>query len=226
MKKWLLTVFLFIYGMAQAQDTHFKTSSTYSYYLESFGKSTAGRPVIIFLHGSFERGSDLNLVLAHGPLKNKDFVRNLPFVIVAPQCNRGDWWSADTLVKFINEVVAATNVDKKAIFITGLSMGGFATWDLAIKYPEMFAAAVPICGGGDSLNVCNARRLPIWAFHGAKDPIVNVRKSRNLVNRLKACGGNIRYTEYPDAGHDSWTATYENTELYQWFNTLYRKKHR
>ncbi len=95
-------------------------------------------------------------------------------------------------------------------------MGGFGTWDALARYPNLFAAAVPICGGADPTTADRYAKLPIWAFHGAKDPVVKVSRSRDIVGALRAVGSEIRYTEYPEAPHDSWTETYKNPELYAW----------
>ncbi len=115
-------------------------------------------------------------------------------------------------------------MDTERIYLTGLSMGGYGTWALAAKYPERFAAIVPICGGGKRFMARSLKDIPVWAFHGAKDNVVPLKESVKMVNAVKALGGNARLTVYPDAGHDSWTETYRNKELYSWFLGHRKKK--
>ena len=116
----------------------------------------------------------------------------------------------------MDDIAAKYRVDKDRIYLTGLSMGGFGTWSLAAAHPERFAAIVPICGGGNPADAAKLKNLPIWVFHGAKDPVVPPERSESMVKAIKAAGGNVKLTVYPDAGHDAWTATYENPELYRW----------
>ena len=114
------------------------------------------------------------------------------------------------------------NIDQDRIYLTGLSMGGFGAWSLAAEYPGRFAAIAPVCGGGNPLEAGSLAHLPIWVFHGAKDTVVPVEKSREMVAALENAGGNVRFTVYPDSEHDSWTETYNNPELYEWFLTYTR----
>ena len=121
----------------------------------------------------------------------------------------------------INTTVATMQIDPTRIYLTGLSMGGYGTWHMAVTYPQKFAAVVPICGGGGWMygfpkRVCALKDVPVWAFHGALDPVVPLQASQDLVNALNECGGEARLTIYPEALHDSWTQTYDNPELYQW----------
>jgi predicted peptidase len=113
-------------------------------------------------------------------------------------------------------MVENAGVDRNRIYITGLSMGGYGTWDAIARYPGFFAAAAPICGGGDPKTVDKFKSLPIWCFHGAKDPVVKVIRSREMIEALQKVGSNAKYTEYPEAQHDSWTQTYSNPELFDW----------
>ncbi len=116
----------------------------------------------------------------------------------------------------LDSVIKEYHVDKDRVYLTGLSMGGFGTWALAAAFPGKFAALAPICGGGSPADAAKLARLPIWVFHGAKDNTVPLKRSEEMVEALKAAGGHPKFTVYPDAGHDSWTATYDNPEFYQW----------
>lgn len=195
-------------------------------------------PLVLFFHGAGERGDDNTKQLVHGMDQfASDKIRAAyPCFVVAPQCPSGDqWvavaWSADkhTLpaetaasMRMSLELVAALekefSLDTRRLYVTGLSMGGFGTWDAIQRHPETFAAAVPICGGGDASAeaVKPIAQLPIWVFHGDSDPAVKTQRSRDMVAALKAAGGQPKYTEYPNTGHDSWTATYRDPELYRW----------
>jgi predicted peptidase len=176
-------------------------------------------PLILFLHGAGERGDDLELVKIHGIPKILEKDENFPLIAVSPQCPKNSWWTAeiDALNALLNEIVEEYSVDEDRIYLTGLSMGGFGTWHLATAYPERFAAIAPVCGGGDPEKACLLKSIPAWVFHGGKDNVVPPEESKKMVKALEDCGGNVKLTIYPDAGHDSWTETYDNPELYKWF---------
>jgi predicted peptidase len=176
-------------------------------------------PMILFLHGAGERGDDLELVKKHGPPKIVEEKKDFPFIVVSLQCPGGSSWTKENefLKELLDDIEARYKVDKERIYLTGLSMGGFGTWSLACAYPERFAAIVPICGGGEPSEASKIKDMPVWAFHGVKDKVVSVEKSREMVNAVNSVGGNAKLTVYPEAGHDSWTQTYDNPKLYDWF---------
>lgn len=183
-------------------------------------------PLMIFLHGAGERGTNVAKVSVHGPPKVVKTREDFPFVVISPQCPSGETWQAEAIVALLDRALENYRVDPERVYLTGLSMGGFGSWSLASKYPERFAAVAPICGGGDILNVLLPPRgkegalksLPIWAFHGAKDPVVRLEESERMVDAFKRAGNqNVKLTVYPEAQHDSWTETYNNEELYNWF---------
>jgi len=182
-------------------------------------------PLMLFLHGSGERGTNLSRVAVHGPPKVVKERPDFPFIVVSPQCPNGQTWNDDVLLGLLDEIIKTYNVDEKRVYLTGLSMGGFGTWSLGLRNPDRFAAIAPICGGGNMLDVLlpagnkqsALKRLPIWVFHGAKDPVVKLEESERMVNALKQLGNeNVKLTVYPEAGHDAWTETYNNQELYNW----------
>ena len=189
-------------------------------------KSAQLWPLMLFLHGAGERGTNLSKVTVHGPPKIVKDKADFPFIVVSPQCPAGQRWDNDVLLTLLDEVAKKYKVDPKRIYLTGLSMGGYGTWSLGIAHPEKFAAIAPICGGGEIIDVLLASRtkaqalktLPVWAFHGAKDPVVKVAESERMVGALKNAGcQEAKLTVYPEAGHDSWTEAYKNPELYDWF---------
>lgn len=193
------------------------TRGDYLLYLPGgYGEQNKEWPLLLFLHGAGERGDSLALVTTHGPPKLAAAGEDFPFIIVSPQAPKGQWWSTARLSTLLDAVEEAYRVDERRIYVTGLSMGGFGTWALAMEEPERFAAIAPIAGGGEPRAVCTIKDTPTWAFHGARDSVVPVERTREMVKALQACGGDVRYTEYPEAGHDSWTAAYDNPDLYEW----------
>jgi predicted peptidase len=184
-------------------------------------------PLMFFLHGAGERGDDLKKVTVNGPPKIVRHKPDFPFILVSPQCPEGETWSDEVLLGLLDEVTMKHKVDTNRVYLTGLSMGGFGTWSLGIKYPERFAAIAPICGGGETINVlllsgrkkaAALKSLGIWAFHGAKDPTVKLEESERMVAALKKAGvKEVELTVYPEASHDSWSETYNNEKLYEWF---------
>jgi len=173
-------------------------------------------PLVLFLHGAGERGNNLELVKKHGPPKLVESGRQFPFILVSPQCPAGDFWRMEVLDGLLEEIEAKHRVDRKRIYVTGLSMGGFGTWALSLVYPQRFAAIAPICGGGSPFLADRIKHLPVWVFHGEKDSVVPLARSAEMVAALRHCGGNVKFTAYPKANHDSWTVTYDNPELYRW----------
>jgi predicted peptidase len=175
--------------------------------------------LILFLHGIGERGDDLDLVKSHGIAKIVEEQPDFPFIAISPQCPEDTmWWGhLHTLKAIVEQVMAEYAVDEQRIYLTGLSMGGFGTWSLAMAHPDLFAAIAPICGGGMPDLVSLIKGVPVWAFHGAEDPAVPLQAGQRMVDALQAVGGNVRFTVYPGVGHDSWTQTYANPELYEWF---------
>ncbi len=174
-------------------------------------------PLILFLHGAGERGRDLDLVKTHGPPKLVEEGRDFPFIIVSPQCSQDQQWSTEYLDPLLKEIVRRYRVNEDRIYVTGLSMGGYGAWALALEYPNRFAAIAPICGGADPVWAGSIIHLPIWVFHGAKDKVVPIERSQAMVDALKKLAGNVKFTIYPEAGHDSWTEAYNNQQLYDWF---------
>ncbi len=173
-------------------------------------------PLMLFLHGAGERGEDILKVKTHGPAKIVEESGEFGFVLLSPQCREKMRWDPAEIMLLLDEVISKYKIDTDRIYLTGLSMGGFGTWATAVAYPDKFAAIAPVCGGGDPSKVCVIKNLPVWAFHGAKDEVVPINRTEEMVNALKQCGGSPRFTVYPEAGHDSWTQTYNNPELYDW----------
>lgn len=183
-------------------------------------------PLMIFLHGAGERGSDINRVKLHGPPKLIEAGRDFEFIIASPQCPANQWWTnrVEHVMALIDEIVDTYQVDENRIYLTGLSMGGFGTWTIASVYPERFAAIAPICGGGQPYLAGSLKNVPVWAFHGADDPVVPLRRSQEMVEAVNRTGGTAKLTVYPGVQHDSWTETYNNDKLYEWLLSHSKKQ--
>lgn len=179
-------------------------------------------PLMLFLHGGGERGDDLELVKKHGPPKIVENKKDFPFIVVSPQCPLYERWTAEYLSALIDEVVSLYRVDEDRIYVTGLSMGGAGTWTIATATPERFAAIAPICPARSLPDKAQEiKDLPIWVFHGTKDNRVPIERTIEMVDALKKCGSNVRFTVYKETRdplhpHDSWTETYDNPKLYEW----------
>jgi len=193
-------------------------------------------PVVVFLHGAGERGDDNKAQLIHGmsDYASDALMGKYPCFVLAPQCPKGKQWvdvpfgslkhdmpqqPSDALRLTMDAVAALEkefSIDPDRWYITGLSMGGYGTWDALQRYPNRFAAAVPICGGGDTKLASRIIHIPIWAFHGDKDQAVPTERSRQMIAALREAGGMPKYTEYANVGHDSWTATYKDPAMHEW----------
>ena len=195
-------------------------------------KPDAKWPLLLFLHGAGERGDNLERVKVHGPPKLIAAGKHFPFIVISPQCPRGQVWNNEVLSALLDDLIKKHRVDTTRIYLTGLSMGGYGSWSLGIEQCDRFAAIAPICGGGDFIKMYNAagakgkalRTLGVWAFHGGKDNVVKPAESERMIAALKKFGHpNPKLTVYPEARHDSWTKTYDNPKLYDWFFKHRRK---
>jgi predicted peptidase len=190
-------------------------------------------PLVVFLHGAGERGDDNQSQLKYLPewMARPEARQKFPCFVLAPQCrerkkwteiNWGDRLSAKlaneptdqmkAVVAILDETIKKLPVDEKRIYLTGLSMGGYGSWELAMRYPDRFAAVAPVCGGGDESKADVLKDIPIWAWHGDADEAVPVERSRRMIEAIKKAGGKPRYTELSGVGHDSWTPAYTRTD--------------
>ncbi len=180
-----------------------------------YGTGTAKWPLLIFLHGAGERGADVQRVAANGPPMLVERGRDFPCIVISPLCSES-WWSPYTLRAFVADRIRELPVDPDRVYLTGLSMGGYGTWDLAELAPDLFAAIAPLCGAGDTTQAYKLRDLPVWAFHGVLDATVPVAGTQNMIQAIRQAGGSPSVTLYPDLGHDIWTITYNDEQLYTW----------
>ena len=185
-------------------------------------------PIILFLHGAGETGTDgdKQAAVGIGPAIKKQ-EKTFPFIVVLPQSQKRTW-KADSedgkrALAIFDETCKTYKVDDKRHYLTGLSMGGFGTWSIVAAHPERWAAIAPICGGGDVKAAAKFKDVPCWAFHGDNDKTVSVEQSRKMIQALKDAGGSPKYTEYPGVGHNSWDRAYATAELYTWLLENKRK---
>lgn len=201
-------------------------------------KIEAGKtyPLVLFLHGAGERGDDNAAQLKHGVLPILEGAVKLgdPCFMIAPQCPADRWWSPinretmrlsaadkpndllEAVLALVDDTMKTQPVDAKRFYVTGISMGGYATWDLLGRAAGKIAAAIPICGGGDPVLADRCKNTPIWAFHGEADTTVPARSTREMIAALEKAGGAPKATFYPEVSHDSWTRTYADPEVIRW----------
>jgi predicted peptidase len=211
-------------------------------YPEQYDK-TKKYPLILFLHGAGERGNDNEKQLTHGaqlflqPVNRNSF----PAIVIFPQCPANNYWASvkvdrstapvtldfdysrapstplTSAIEVVKRIMKRENIKSSQLYIMGLSMGGMGTFEAVYRYPKMFAAAIAVCGGGDTLRYDKRiKKIPFWVFHGDKDAVVDVRQSRRMVNRLESLGAHVKYTEYPGVNHNTWDYAFAEPELLRW----------
>ncbi len=172
-------------------------------------------PLVLFLHGAGERGTDLAIVRTQG-LPKINARAALPFILVSPQVPAGEVWSTDALVALMDHLEGTLRVDRSREYLTGISMGAFGAWELAMAMPDRFAAVVAISGGANPVEICRLRGVPIWIAPGRNDDVIPVSWSEALAQRLEKCGGRVRLAIYPGVGHDAWSRTYADPSFTSW----------
>jgi predicted peptidase len=177
------------------------------------------KPLIVFISGDGEKGTDIEKVKIHGPLKYLK-THELDAYVLAPQCKENEKWSIESIYELILKIQKENKIDADRIYVTGLSSGGWAAWNLALSYPEKFAAIVPISGFVDLIELesaCKIANIPTRIFHGLLDDVVSVDYAISIYKELKKCNAkDVQLTVFDDAGHDSWTKVYDNPEIYNW----------
>ena len=235
MKHQLKYIFFFLFGLflnttAQEIKADFKKEikkeQKISYVLD-YPENVKGKvPLMVFLHGSGERGDNLDLVKAHSPFTYKNLFPE-PVAILAPQCPKDVWWDTEAVYYLIKEIQQKYQIDDSRIMLTGLSMGGWGTLKLAMEHPELFSAVVAVCPPVDRLMKVRASQykdLPMKIFHGGNDDIVSPMNSIEIYQEIKKVNKNIELTIFPDDNHNSWDSTYSNPKLYEWM--LAQKKNK
>ena len=206
-------------------DAELKTVTTekfnyYLYYPENYDANEDEKfPLLLFLHGGGESGDSLATIKRNGPPKLITSGKKFPFLILAPQNpHRKKWWDTKALIQLLDTIVVNNRVDDKRIYLTGLSRGGGAAWEMAVQYPEKFAAMAVVCGMTPlPYAAWIDKTMPMWVFHGEEDKSIPISESETMVAKLKSMGYNVKFTRYPGVGHDSWIPAYNTKGLYEWF---------
>ncbi|CEJ68825.1 Prolyl oligopeptidase family protein [Chryseobacterium oranimense G311] len=201
-----------------------KRAEKISYILDYPQKAKGNVPLIVFLHGSGERGNNLDAVKVHSPFTYKNLIKE-PVAILAPQCPADSWWDTVTIYNLIKEIQKKYKIDASRIYLTGLSLGGWGTLKLALEHPEMFAAVVPVCAPTDMIMYANINRykdLNMKIFHGGMDDIVLPENAFKFYQKLHPVNPSAELVIFPNDNHNSWDSTYSDPKLYEWM--LSKKK--
>ncbi|MCI0691441.1 prolyl oligopeptidase family serine peptidase [candidate division KSB1 bacterium] len=189
-------------------------------------------PLVLWLHGGGARGDSLKLILSWGDKQGPLFFARAgnqsayPCFILAPQCPVGKFWSDPDsekprdeirlVLEILDSIQKEFSVDAARLYVMGISMGGYGAWDIIARRPNTFAAAVPICGGGNPAKAASMKKTSIWAFHGDADNLVDVKESRRMIEAIKRAGGKPRYTEYQGVGHNAWERAFAEPDFLAW----------
>ncbi|MEK7793257.1 MAG: alpha/beta hydrolase [Candidatus Hydrogenedentota bacterium] len=239
---WIATVVAAVTGSAAADDAkakvetglvQFKTTAsdgerTCALYVPPDYTPKKKWPLIVFLHGMGERGNDglkqTTVGIGHAIEANAD---RFPCLVVMPQCSPDYVWTAAAALEHIDATIETVlreySIDKDRVVLTGLSMGGFGSFHYGALHPEMFSCVAPVCGGGQVTAAETLAKLPMWVFHGADDTVVPPARSQTMVEAIRAAGGDVKYTEYPGVGHNSWDNAYGDPEAIKWMLSQKRK---
>ena len=193
------------------------------YLPKGYVESTRRWPLVVFLHGSGERGDELEAVKRHGPPKRVGQGVDYPFILVSPQLEANARWDPVRLHALRAELQRLLRVDARRISATGLSLGGHGVWDWVAAFPDDLAAIAPVCGYGDPAAVCRARLVPVRAYHGDADTVVPIERQQACVDALRACGGQVEFIIYPGEGHGAWNPAYEDPALVPWLMAQARR---
>ena len=223
-KATLLILLFSVMGFAQSETkgkikTVIMANYELGYALHKPANTKDKKPLIVFISGDGEKGTDIEKVKIHGPFKYLK-THELDAYVLAPQCKENEKWSIESIYELILKIQKENKIDADRIYVTGLSSGGWAAWNLALSYPEKFAAIVPISGFVDLIELesaCKIANIPTRIFHGLLDDVVKVDYAISIYKELKKCNAkDVQLTIFDDAGHDSWTKVYDNPEIYNW----------
>ncbi|NLR82908.1 prolyl oligopeptidase family serine peptidase [Chitinophaga eiseniae] len=223
----LLFFLLFAGNNAYAQS-NLKVKTKYNYVLflpKGYSEGSNRYPLVIYLHGGSQKGNDLNKVKAYGWPHLIDRGQEFGFIVAAPQCPEGKYWSTENWFDSLYmDLISKYRIDSSRIYLTGISMGGYGTYITAMDHPNEFAAIIPLCGGcndTDTIRICDISRVPVWAFHGTADEKIPITETERVVNKLDQCNENIRFTRLEGIGHDL-QFIYERKDVFDWL--LLKKK--
>ena len=222
---WLISPYLVASAQTKPMDKA-RVNYAYSLYLpKDYSSTKLSYPLVIYLHGGSQRGNDLTKLAEYGPPQLVHQGQQFPFIIASPQCPDDKYWSSDNWFDpLYTELLTRYRIDPKRVYLTGISMGGYGTWQTAVAYPDKFAAIIPLCGGcDDSTQICRIKHLPVWTFHGTADDKVSFGLTDRLVKRLRACFGSdqVRFTKLVKEGHEI-QYLYQEKKLYRWLLKQHR----
>ena len=210
----------------EENTTVYETLRYYLYYPEDYNQDEGAQfPLLLFLHGGGESGQDLEALKTNGPPKLLAEGKQFPFLVLAPQHPYPKkWWNIRAVMDLLETVLSENRIDRDRIYLTGLSRGGSAAWELAVQYPDTFAAMMVVCGMtpvpyAHWIN----KDLPIWVFHGALDKVIPIDHSEKMVAKLREMGYPVRFTRFEDVAHNAWERAYATEEVYSWFMTHSKK---
>ena len=209
----------------ELETVNYETLRYYLYFPEDYNDKTDDFPLLLFLHGGGEAGADIESLQINGPPKMIVEGKEFPFLILAPQLPyKRRFWNTNAIMQLLENIISDHRIDRRRIYLTGLSRGGTAAWELAAQYPDTFAALAVVCGM-TPLPYASwiDKNMPIWVFHGEEDKVISISESEAMVSKLQDMGYEVSFTKYPNVGHDSWTLAYNNEELYNWLIKQKRK---
>ncbi|WP_445733952.1 carboxylesterase family protein [Mariniflexile sp.] len=217
----ILTILFFnpsLFAQLKSFETEVTSKENMKFYLYTPIEKQDVYPLVVFLHGGGQSGSDLNLVKEHGLPKLINEGKNFPFYVFAPQNpNKNGLWDDKVINKMVDHLVDSLSIDTKRIYLTGLSRGGDGIWRMAVNNPNKYAAMLSVCAANIPMVYINwVPNLPVWFFHGEKDSIVPVEQTIQAYEKLKQFNPDAKLTLYPNADHDSWTETFENDAIFIW----------
>ena len=216
-----LIVLMLLFSIVSYGQVKDKAKYDYLLYLpKDYSNETKKYPLLIYLHGGSQKGNDLNKLKTYGLPYLIDKGQNFDFIIVSPQCPENKYWSTENWFDSLySDLIMRYRIDANRVYCTGISMGGYGTYIVAMDFPDKFAAIVPLCGGindSDTSRVCNLRNIPIWTFHGTADDKILISETERIVSGLKKCKGKIKFTKLQKEGHGIEYLYETNPQIYKW----------
>lgn len=215
----LFLSFLFFISKSQAQLKAIIDQTDYPFWINLPSQEVLDKkaPIILFLHGKSLSGTNLERVKRYGVLRAIESGKEIPAIVIAPQLASGPW-NPDKLLKLLEYVHNNYNTDLSRVYVCGMSLGGYGTFDFAGKYPDKITAAVAICGGGNTKDACNLATIPLWVIHGNKDYIVPLSESKKMVKAIQTCNpdANLTFTVVKGGNHGSVEHYFREDKIYEW----------
>lgn len=221
MTPYILMLLFLIFSMHSNGQVKDKAKYNYDLYLpKDYSSSVKKYPLLIYLHGGSQRGNDINKLKVYGMPYLVQKGHDFNFIIASPQCPADKYWSSENWFEpLYSNLMSQYRIDTTRVYCTGISMGGYGTYIVALDFPDTFAAIIPLCGGindSDTMRVCNLSKTPIWTFHGTADDQISIHETERIVNGLRKCNGKIKFTKLKDRGHGIEDLYETKPEIYEW----------